>query len=228
MELTPPETVLRVRNTHRLIRSRFPPRNVFADVSPPGDHETLAELEGWTNERLQNERGERIVVPRAEWATGPNASIVMAAFCHPRPTGGRFTPPPLGGWYAAFELRTAHAEVSHHWWAEFAEVGADAGRVEARQYLADFAAGFHDVRDRRRFRALYDPDGYTAPQALGTRLRDASSNGVVYDSVRDPGHACLVAFRPRLVRRVRQGAHFAYVWSGSPTPTIERLGRSAR
>jgi hypothetical protein len=147
----------------------------------------------------------------------------MAAFCHPHPTGSRFTSAALGGWYAAFELHTAHKEVAFHWWREFTEVGATSGRVEARQYLADFNASFHDVRDRRRYRTLYDPDSYAESQAFGTRLRDERSNGLVYKSVRDPGHDCIVAFRPKVVLKVRQGAHFEYTWSGTPTPEIRRL-----
>jgi hypothetical protein len=221
--LTPRETAVRAKGTHRLIRSLHPPRNIFADVSPAEDHDALTDLEGWTNDRIQNERGERVLLPRSEWATGANASIVMAAFCHPHLTGSRFTSSPLGGWYAAFDLGTAQKEVAFHWWREFAEVGATSGRVEARQYLADFNASFHDVRDRRRYRALYDPDSYTESQAFGTRLRDEHSNGLVYGSVRNPGRDCIVAFRPKLVRKVHQAAHFEFVWTGNSLPEIHRL-----
>jgi len=221
----PPARAVRVKGTHRLVRSRHPPRDVFAAISPAEDRDTLVDLESWTNDRIQNDLGERIALPRAEWATGPNASVVMAAFCHPHPAGGRFTSGTLGGWYAAFRLRTAHREVAHHWWAEFAEVGAASGRVEARQYLADFKAAFHDVRDRRRWAALYDPRSYARSQQLGDRLRRHGANGLVYDSVRDPGHDCLVAFRPTLVLAVRQGAHFEYVWTDGPVPRIRLLTR---
>jgi hypothetical protein len=223
--LTPPEARVRFAATTRLVRSRHPPENVFARISPAADHDALTDLESWTNERIQNDTGERVLLPESEGVTGPMATIVMAAFCHPRPTGGRFTSGMVGGWYAAAALRTAHAEVAHHWWRELDEVGATAGRVEARQYLADFDSTLHDVRNRRRHAALYAPHSYAAGQRLGSRLRREGANGIVYDSVRDPGHACVVAFRPKLVRRVRQGAHFEYVWSGHPTPRIRRLTR---
>jgi len=228
VELIPPTSAVRVKDTHRLIRSRYPPRSVFAEISPAEDHDALADLEGWTNDRLQNDLEERVILPRSEWATGANASIVNAAFCHPHPAGGRFTSSVLGGWYAAFELTTAHREVAFHWWSEFTEVGAATGRVEARQYLADFNSTFHDVRDRRRHRALYDPESYAESQAFGARLRADSSNGIVYDSVRHLGHDCLVAFRPKLVRRVRQGAHFEYVWSGGTVPSIRKVPRATK
>lgn len=199
--------------------------DLFAAVSPAADREALADLESWTNDRIENDLGQRVLLPAPMLATAPNASVVNAAFCHPRPTGARFTSGRLGGWYAAIELRTAHAEVAFHWWREFAEVGVASGRVAARQYLADFDAAFHDVRNRRRFRALYSPTSHRRSQPFGARLRAAGSNGIVYDSVRDPGHACLVAFKPSLVRNVRQGAHFAFTWSGGPVPEIRRLTR---
>ena len=71
--------------------------------------------------------------------------------------------------------------------------------------------------------ATDDPASYAKSQALGNRLRAEGSNGIAYDSVRDPGHACLVAFRPKLVHNVRQGAHFQYVWRGGSVPEIRRL-----
>jgi len=202
--------------------------DVFADVSPPHDRDALTDLESWTNDRIQNDLGERVLLPRTELATGRNASIVNAAFCHPHPSGGRFTSGELGGWYAAFELDTAHAEVGFHWRAEFEEVGHISGRVEARDYLADFNAAFHDVRDRRRYRAVYNRTSYAKSQQLGGHLRSAGSNGIAYDSVRRPGHTCIVAFRPRLVLNVRQGAHFEYVWSGKPEPAIRRVPGGGR
>ena len=224
----PREARIRVRRTHRLVASRFPPVDVLADVSPPADRDALNDLESWTNDRIRNEYGERILIPRAEWATGPNASVVMAAFCHPHPSGARFTSGELGAWYAAFELRTAHAEVVFHRRPDFDEVGARSGRIQLREYLADFDATFHDVRDRRRFATLYHRRSYDRSQALGVRLRDAGSNGLAYQSVRDPGHDCIVAFRPKLVRNVRQGAHFEYEWSGGFTPAIRQLTRRSK
>jgi RES domain len=224
----PREARIRVRRTHRLVASRFPPVDVFADVSAPADRDALNDLESWTNDRIRNDYGERLLIARAEWATGPNASVVMAAFCHPHPRGARFTSGELGAWYATFELRTAHAEVAFHRRPDFDEVGARSGRIQLREYLADFDARFHDVRDRRRFATLYHPKSYKHSQALGIRLRAGGSNGLVYDSVRDPRHDCIVAFRPKLVLNVRQGAHFEYEWSGGGPPEIRQLTRRSK
>jgi RES domain len=225
MTPTPPRTVLRVRGTHRLIASRYPSAGILDEISSPEELDHVIDLESWTNDRIQAELGQLPLVPRDEWVTGVrNASVVMAAFCHVPPGGGRFTAPPLGGWYAAFTLATAHRESIHRRTLELLEVGTLDLRVQVREYLADFAATFHDVRRRRRFAALYDPESYAVSQPFGGGLRDAGSNGIVYRSVRDPGGQCLVAFRPRLVRNVRQGAHFEYVWRGRREPEVRRLG----
>src|SRR5690606_29762182 len=99
--------------THRLIPSKFPPIGLFETVAAAGDLEAVMELAGWTNDRLVAERLARL--PQDEWAYGrANASIVMAAFLHAAPGGGRFSSPELGAWYASAELPAAAAEVGHH------------------------------------------------------------------------------------------------------------------
>ncbi|MBN9331993.1 RES family NAD+ phosphorylase, partial [Devosia sp.] len=97
----------------RLIPSQFPPIGLFDTVSRAADLEAVMELAGWTNDRLVAERIKRL--PQDEWAFGrPNSSIVMAAFLHAAPGGGRFSGPDLGAWYAAVSVETGLAEVAHH------------------------------------------------------------------------------------------------------------------
>jgi RES domain-containing protein len=152
------------------------------------------------------------------------AGVIMAAFCHPHPRGGRFNSPDLGAWYAARSLDTAHAEIIHHRTRELEEIGVRDAWVEMRDYLADMDAEFHDIRgDDDAFTPLYDPDSYDASQAFAAPLRAGRSNGVLYRSVRHAGGGCIACFRPLLVANVRQAGHFEYRWSGSPTPTITPL-----
>lgn len=225
MELTPPLVRLRRRDTHRLIPSRYPPVGIFDAVAAPEDLDLVIELEGWTNDRLSAELGVLHRLPRGEWVLGrPQASVIMAAFCHPAPGGGRFNDAELGAWYAAFALETAHAECIHHRRAELAEVGVDEARVEMRQYLADFDAAFHDIRGRDpAYAPLHDRADYAVAQAFARRLRDAGSAGIVYRSVRHPRGRCLACFRPPLVLNVRPGAHFEYRWEGRPQPVVRML-----
>ncbi len=221
---TPPARPLRWRDSHRLIPSRFPTVGILDRIARPDDLEAVIALEGWTNDRLTVEAGLLHLIPRDEWVTGrPMATVVMASFCHPRPGGGRFNSASRGAWYAARSLDTAIAETVFHRTRELREVGVLEARVEMREYLADFDAAFQDVRRGPGTAALHDPDDYTASQMLAARLLEDGSPGLVYRSVRHTGGECLACFRPRLVTRVRMGAHFEYRWEGKPEPRVRRL-----
>lgn len=224
-EPTPSLRRVRRADTHRLVPSRYPSVGILEEVASPEDLEEVLELEGWTNDRLNAELGVIRTIPRQEWVVGrPFASVVMAAFCHPHPDGGRFNGPDRGAWYCAFSIETALAESVFRRTQELREVGAFDTFVEMRQYLAGFDARFHDARgDDPAFVPLHDPDSYRASQAFARRLFQAGSNGVVYRSVRHAGGSCLACFRPRLVLNVRQRAHFEYRWEGRPEPTVRRL-----
>lgn len=214
------------RGAYRLIPSRYPTVGVFDRVASADDLEAIFELEGWTNDRISTELGVLHVMPRAEWVTGPMSTVVMAAFCHPRPGGGRFNSDRRGAWYASKTLDTALAESTYHRTRELAEVGGFETRVEMRLYRADFRAEFHDVRTGAEARVeLYAPDDYSASQAFGAKLLESGSNGVLYRSVRDTAHHgdCLCCFRPRLVANVRVGGHYEYVWEGAPTPKVRKI-----
>lgn len=204
--------------------SRYPPVGIFDAIASPEDLLAIIDLEGWTDDRISAELGVIRAIPAEEWALGPMASVIMAAFCHPDPRGARFNDAHLGAWYAARALETAHAEVIHHRTRELEEIGLLDARVHMRQYLADLDGEFHDIRDDDpAFDPLYLPDSYEASQAFAARLRAAGSNGVLYRSVRHAGGECVACFRPRVVTNVRPGAHFEYRWSGAPTPMVTRL-----
>ena len=207
-----------------MVPSRWPAVGIFDAVARPEDVAAVIELESWTNDRLQVELGQLPLLPPDEWLVGvPNASVVMAAFCHPAPGGARFSSAELGAWYAAFELRTAHREATHRRRLEFDEVRRPPSRVQMREYVAGFRAAFHDVRPASRWPRLHHPTSYRDSQRLAARLRADGSAGIVYESVRDPGRHCLAAFRPRLVTNVRQGAHYEYRWDDAGAVAIKRL-----
>ena len=219
----PPETPVRWQRTCRLIPTRYPSVGLFDRVASPDDVEAILELETWTNDRISNELGLIHTIPKSEWVTGrPMASVIMAAFCHPRPGGGRFSDERRGAWYAARTLATSLAESVYHRSAELAEVGHFETRMQLRLYHADFAAPFHDIRGRG-FADLYHPDSYERSQAFARDLLEHGSNGVVYRSVRDEGGACVACFRPALVLNVRVAAHYEYRWEGNRTPRVIRL-----
>lgn len=225
MVSVPEVTRLRRRTTHRLIATRYPSQGILDRVASPEDLEAVFELEGWTNDRISNDLGLLRRIPREEWIVGtPAASVVMAAFCHPRPGGARFSDERRGAWYASFTLETAHAEAAFHRGRELVEVGLTDARLEMREYVATFSGAFHDIRaDRREFQALHDPDSYEHSQRFALDLQQSGSNGLLYRSVRRSGGTCLACFRPKLVTQVRVGGHYEYRWSGGDIPTIRRI-----
>ncbi len=147
-------------------------------------------------------------------------AVVNAAFTHAHPLGSRFNGPDRGAWYAAFETKTAQAEVAFHKTVQLAEVGRFEDDVTFDDYRADFSGEFHDLRGPNDWTDYLDPDTYVQSQALAERLLDGGSLGIVYPSVRRAGGTCVVCFRPALVMNVRKGTTYRFRWSGHPTPTI--------
>jgi hypothetical protein len=206
------------------VASRYPVAGLLDRVATPEDLDALFELEGWTNDRINVELGLLRTIPQHEWVAGqPMASVVMAAYCHPRTGGARFSTGDRGAWYAARTLDTALAESIYHRTNELREVGAFATFVHMRVYLADFNARLVDVRAQYPEPHLYDPDSYTRSQQFGQRVLDTGGNGIVYRSVRHSAGECLACFRPALVRNVRAGGHYELRWQGRPEPAVRRL-----
>jgi hypothetical protein len=149
------------------------------------------------------------------------AHIVNAAFTHPHPAGSRFNGPDRGAWYAAFELETAEAEIAFHKAQELIEVNwQEAETFAFRDYLADFRAGFHDIRDDARYSACLDPNSYKAGQRLARKLLASGSAGIVYSSVRWLTGTCLVCFRPAIVTNVRQGCTVTLTFHDPNQPPV--------
>jgi hypothetical protein len=222
--LSPPIIAARLKDTHRLIPSRYPPTGILDLIASPQDFEAVAELEGWTNDRISAELGVLSILPAHEWVLGrANATAIMAAYCHPNESGGRFTSAERGAWYAALSIETAIMETVFHRSQEIAESGILETSVQMRQYLADFETEFHDVRATPEFDACHDPNSYASGQQLGAELLQSGSNGLWYRSVRNPGGECVACFRPALVNNVRTGSHFEYRWEGQSEPRVTRI-----
>lgn len=190
--------------SHRLIPSQYPPIGLFDTVATAADLEAVMELAGWTNDRLVPMRLHRL--PQHEWVHGrTNSSIVLAAFLHVAPGGGRFNGPDLGAWYASAEIRTAAAEVAHHLRREAVARDVPGMKRVYRSYTARLAGDFRDVRGEAE---LHDPASYEASQRFGEAERAAGRDGIVFDSVRHRGGVNAAAFRPSKILDVVQAEHF--------------------
>lgn len=228
----PPVRLVRQNDTHRLIPSKYAEEgdSVLAAIADDDAHlRDLFELEQATNDRLLAENALLPGIGIHELLFGvPWFRTVNAAFCHPHPLGSRFNGPDRGAWYAAFQLATAQAEIAFHKSVELAEVGWTEEELTYDDYLADFSAEFHDIRNDerndKRFADALAPDSYVASQGLAQELLDAGSLGIVYPSVRRRGGTCLACFRPTLVMNVRKGKTYRFRWEGAAKPSISAVG----
>jgi hypothetical protein len=226
--VTLPRTRLVRRNdTHRLIPSKYSEggRSVLARIADDDAHlDDIFDLDNASNDRLlaENDLLPGIGIHELVFAV-PHYRIVNAAFCHAHPLGSRFNGPDRGAWYGAFELRTSQAELVFHKSVELAEVSWFEEELTCDDYLADFSADFHDLRNDAGFATCLAPESYVASQELARELLDAGSLGVVYPSVRRGGGTCIACFRPALVMNVRKGRTYRFAWKGSAAPHISVL-----
>lgn len=222
---TPPVTLVRQYDTHRLIPSRYLPGgdSVLAEIAADDAHLlAIFELDAATNDRLHAEN-QRLpgIGPEELVFVVPHAAVVNASFCHANPLGSRFSGPDRGAWYAGFELETSQREVAFHKAVQLAEIDRFEDSVTYDDYLADVSATFHDLRRARgALRDCLDPDSYVASQQLGEALLAGGALGVVYPSVRHEHGTCVAVFRPALVMNVRKARTYRFTWSGTPVPKV--------
>ena len=153
-----PVTELRVKDTHRLIASKYSETGTVlsrlsADASTLS---SLLELDDATNDRFLGEEGLLPGIGIHELVYGIRyAHIVNAAFTHPSPTGGRFNSATRGAWYASLDRPTSIAEVAFHKLRQLEEIDWPHEEISTSDdYLADITSPFHDLRDTD----LRDPD----------------------------------------------------------------------
>jgi len=211
------------RGTHRLIPAQFADGGASVLTRLTDDPATLAvifELDNATNDRLLAESRLAPGIDERELVFGiPSYRIVNAAFCHPSPGGSRFNSAHRGAWYASFELATSQAEVAYHRQLWLRETGWDQEDTsDYLDYLADFRAEFHDLRNSAEHADCLSPTSYAASQELAGQLLAQGSAGVVYPSVRQSGGTCIACFRPVLVTNVRRGHVYNFVFSDFRTP----------
>lgn len=220
----PRVTPVRQLDTHRLIPSKYSDdgASVLTRIADDDAHlRDIFDLDNATNDRLRAENDLLPGIGIDELVFGiPYFRIINAAFCHAHPLGSRFNGPERGAWYAAFELKTSQAEIAFHKSVELAEVNWTEESLTYDDYLADFSAEFHDIRDDKAFVKCLAPDSYLASQDLAEQLLAAGALGVIYPSVRRAGGTCIACFRPALVAHVRKGATYRFTWSGKPKPAI--------
>jgi RES domain-containing protein len=221
----PPASLIRRRDTHRLIPSKYSGRDPLEELAHTAAQlEDLAALSTVTDEGPLAASGLLPAISPYELVSGvPHAQVINAAFTYAHPLGSRFNNADRGAWYSAFQLNIAQTEVAFHKTTHLAEVGRYEDEVELDDYLADFNCELHDLRRAKRFAACLDPTSYVASQTLAEKLLESGSAGVVYPSARRPRGTCLACFDPKRVTNVRRAGRFRFSWHGKPTPQIVRV-----
>ena len=211
----------------RIIRSSFPPIDLFEDIADPEDWALLISAEQKTNPRLIASIGNLDLVPIARRVGGPGASYLMAPFTHVSPDRqSRFSNGTYGVLYVAAQFETALFETIHHHARFMARTDEASGWTsQFREIILSINADLHDLRSNDPMhQALLDPEIYAASQMLAASLRAAGSNGIVYPSVRHAQGECVGLFYPDCAANPLQGRHLAYHWDGERVDLVRDAG----
>lgn len=208
--------------TFRIIRSLYPPIDLFEDIAAPKDWEALASVEAKTNPRVRGEIGDLGKVPVHRRVSGPGASYVMAPFVHCSPLRpGRFSDGSYGIYYAGNSENVALAETIYHHARFMASTREDAGWTsQFRLLVGSVEADLTDVND---VPGVLHASDYGLSQKAGAEIRASGSDGLVWKSVRCAGGECLGAFWPDVVSIPVQSSHFSYHWNGDRVDFVKRL-----
>ncbi len=205
------------QSTYRVIRSIYPPVDLFEDIADAADWELVMSAEAKTNPRVRDEIGSIHLVPPERRVSGPGATLIMAAFCHisaHRPS--RFSNGAYGVYYAGDSFEVALRETIYHFEQFMRATDEPPAHADYRELVGAINANLHDLRGNPEFESALDPHDYTASQLLAQNLRNAeNSDGFIYPSVRHPAGEAIAIFWPDVVSIPMQGRHLRYWWNGS-------------
>ena len=158
----------------RIIRSLYPPIDLFEDIADPADWPLIISAERKTNPRLMETIGNLDLVPPGRRAAGPGASYLMAPFTYisvDRPS--RVSDGSFGVLYAGNSFEVALFETIFHHSRFMARTNEPAGWTsQFPEILLSIDARLHDIRGVYPiFLRLSFRRHYAQSQALGARLR---------------------------------------------------------
>jgi hypothetical protein len=201
--------------SYRAVASRYPTVSVYDRIVDAANFATLLEIEALTNPRVREEAGPYRKVRPEDAIAGPGSTPIMASFVYSGPS--RFCDGSYGVYYAGREEETAIAESRYHTEAFLRATHQPSIDVDKRLYVATIAGEFDDIRGRSMRSKLYAaaPDDYGYSQRYAHRLYARNRvDGIVYNSVRNPGGQCVAAFRPRSVSRAHIRKYVQFRWDG--------------
>jgi len=211
----------------RIIRSLYPPIDLFEDIADPADWPLLLSAEQKTNPRVLGAVGRLDLVPAKRSVSGPGASYLMSPFTHAstdRPS--RFSDGSYGVLYIADRFEVALFETIHHHIRFMRATREPPGWTsQFRELVLDVDGELHDLAAASP--AVFDPIDYAVAQAVAAELHRAGGEGVLYPSVRHPDGLCVGLFYPDLARHPVQGRHLDYHWNGERVDFYRDAGSRA-
>lgn len=205
------------KSARRIIRSIYPPIDLFEDIADPADWHLIMAAEMKTSPRLAESIGSLDLVPAERRVGGPGSSYLMSPFTHASADKpGRFHDGGVGAFYAGNQFEVALLETVHHHAMRMAATNEAPGWTsQFRELVMDVSADLVDLRgDRAAVGAYLHPNDYDAPRRLAASLRSGGASGIVYPSVRYPAGECCALFYPDLASLPVQGRHLEYHWNG--------------
>ena len=222
-----PTSAINWRPATRIIRSRFPPIDLFEDIADPAEWPLLIAAEQKTNPRLMESLGNLDLVPARRRVSGSGASLLMAPFTHVSPDRpSRFSSGAFGVLYVGDRFEVALFETVHHHARFMARTSEPPGWTSRfREIRLDIEATLHDLRGGdSAFADALDQADQTSGRSLGASLRAAGSEGIVYPSRRFPGGDCVGLFFPDCAANPVQARHLDYHWDGKHVDLVRVAG----
>jgi hypothetical protein len=205
------------RPAFRVIRSIFPPIDLFDDIADPADWPLLISAEQKTNPRLMESLGNLDLVPPERRVGGPGSTYLMSPFTHVSPDrASRFTNGSFGILYAGNSFEVALLETVHHHGRFMERTSEPAGWTsQFREIVMEVEGDLHDLRgEEAALAAVLRDSDYGESQQLGLALKAAGSEGLVWNSLRHKSGECVGLFFPDLGANAVQGRHLDYHWNG--------------
>ena len=221
----PPVADVYWQTSHRIIRSIYPPIDLFEDIAPRSDWQLIAQAKSKTNPRVRQQIGDLSLVPPERCVLGPSASWAMAPFTHVSPDRpSRFSDGSYGIYYCGDRFEAALMETVHHFERFMRGTNEPAGDAQYRELIAAIGGRLHDLRGGG-FPECLAPDDWRPGQALGAALHAVENDGIVYPSVRWPQGEAAALFWPNLIQLpITQARHLQYHWDGGRASHFIVLG----
>jgi hypothetical protein len=197
---------------YRIIRTIYPPVDLFEDIADPADWDLLVSAEAKLNPRIRDAVGTLALVPVNRRIGGATASIVMGAFTHAstdRPS--RFSDGTYGVWYCSDRVEVTLAETAHNFQRFMRATNEPPADADFRLLSCTVSGEIKGAPTE-----CLVADDWRPGQLFGQQVRTRGLDGVRYRSVRYPAGQAAAMFWPNcLTLPIVQAQQFRYRWDGA-------------